>query len=263
MAVEVRRSMDFLGSSRIQNLPNAVSAQEPATLAQLNSAVEGLASKDNARVSTQGNISILSPGASIDGIAMVSGDRVLVRAQTTTSENGIYIWNGASVAMTRSPDANTFDKLESAIIPIDEGSDSGTTWRQTSINGTLNTTAVTFVPFGTSTPNATSSSPGKVQLATQAEVNAGIDASKVVTPATLAASPFAASKFVSVIGDASATSYIVTHNLNTRDVRVELIRNSGNYDTVLAEVQRTSLNAVTIVFDAAIPLNSIRVLIIA
>lgn len=263
MALDVQRSMDFGGARRLLNLPNAASPQEPATMAQLNAAIEGLASKDNARVATQANINLASPGATVDGVTMAVSDRVLVKAQTAAAENGIYIWNGAAVAMTRALDANTFEELESAVVPIDEGTDAGTNWRQTAVNGTLGSAAVTFIAFGTSTPNATTTSAGKVQLATQAIVNAGADAAQVVTAATLAGSVFATRKYAANIGDGSANSYVVTHNFNTRDVRVEVVRNSGNYDTVLAEVQRTSLNAVTVLFDTAPAAAAFRVLVTA
>jgi hypothetical protein len=53
----------------------------------------------------------------------------------------------------------------------------------------------------------------------------------------------------------------VTHNFNTRDVEVEVYRNSGNYDTVLVEVQRTSVNAVTLLFDTPPASNAYRVLV--
>jgi hypothetical protein len=259
MAIDVQRSMDFGGSRRVLNLPNAVNGQEPATLAQLNAAVEGLAPKDNVRVSTQGNINLAAPGAAIDGTTLAPADRVLVRQQTAQTENGLYVWNGAAVAMTRSLDANTFDELESAIVPVDEGTDGGTVWRQTVVNGVLGTNNVTFIAFGTATPNATTSSAGKVQLATQAEVDAGADALKVVTPATLAASAYATKKYSANIGDGSATSYVVTHNLGTRDVCIDVYRNSGTFDDVLVETQRTSINAITILFDVAPAANAYRV----
>ena len=74
--------LDFQNAARILNLPAPASANEPARLADLNSAVEGLSWKDSARVATQSNVNLSSPGATVDGITMVSGDRVLVRAQT-------------------------------------------------------------------------------------------------------------------------------------------------------------------------------------
>ncbi|MCX8017180.1 MAG: hypothetical protein N2690_04665, partial [Rhodocyclaceae bacterium] len=102
---------------------------------------------------------------------------------------------------------------------------------------------------------------GIIKIATQAETDAGTVDNAAVTPAKLAASPWAKRQYVTNIGDGSATSYTVTHNLNTRDVTVEVYRNSGNYDTVLTEVQRTSVNAVVVLFDTAPAANAYRVVV--
>lgn len=261
MAIDVQRGLDFGGLRRITNLPNGVGAQEPATVAQLNAAVEGLSWKDSARVSTQGNLNLAAPGATIDGIAMASGDRVLVRAQTTGSQNGIYIWNGAAVPMTRSLDASTFDELEQATLTIEEGTNAGGSFRQTAVNGTIDTTTPTFTTFGTAAGAASETSQGIAEIATQAETDAGTDDTRFVTPLKLATSVFATKKFNQNFGDGSATSFVITHNLNTRDVEVEIYRNSGNFDTVLAEVQRTSVNSVTILVDTAPAANAFRVMV--
>lgn len=50
--------------------------------------------------STGSNISLSSPGASLDGISLSSGDLILLKDQTTASQNGVYVWNGASSALT-------------------------------------------------------------------------------------------------------------------------------------------------------------------
>jgi hypothetical protein len=70
MAVDVQRTLDFGNARKIINLPDGVNPQDPATVAQLNSAIEGLAWKDSVRVSTQGNLNLASPGATIDGVTM-------------------------------------------------------------------------------------------------------------------------------------------------------------------------------------------------
>lgn len=261
MSVLVTRSLDFNNTAKITNLPDGVNPQDAATVAQLNSAIEGVAWKDSCRVATQANLNLASPGASIDSVSMSAGDRVLVRAQTTASENGIYIWNGAAVAMTRALDASTFAELEQAVTTVEEGTSAGVSYRQTAVNGTIGSTSVTWTTFGTSAGPASETSQGVAEIATQAETDAGTDDERIVTPAKLAASPWATKKLAQNIGDGSATSYTVTHNFNTRDVRVEVYRNSGNYDSVLAEVQRTSVNAVTILFDSAPSSNAFRVLI--
>ncbi len=103
--------------------------------------------------------------------------------------------------------------------------------------------------------DATESNKGVVELATTAEALTGTDTSRVVTPAGLAARSFSAN-----IGDGSATSIVVTHSLNTRDVVIQLYDNSS-FDTVYADVVRTTVDTATITFTAAPASNDIRVLV--
>ena len=261
MALDIQRTLDMGGARRIINLPDGVAAQEPATVAQLNAAVEGINWKDSVRVSTQGNLNLASPGATIDGITMAANDRVLVRAQTAAAENGIYIWNGAAVPATRSLDMNVAAEVEQATTTVEEGSNAGATYRQTAVNVTLGSTSLAWTLFGTSAGAASESSAGIAELATQGETDAGADDTRIVTPLKLATSVHASRKFNANFGDGSATSFVITHNFNTYDVDVEVFRNSGNRDTVLAEVHRTSLNAVTVVVDTAPAANAFRALV--
>lgn len=64
----------------------------------------GLRPKGNVRVATTANISIASAPAAIDGVTLAANDRVLVKDQTDPKENGIYVFNGAASALTRSED---------------------------------------------------------------------------------------------------------------------------------------------------------------
>ena len=104
-------------------------------------------------------------------------------------------------------------------------------------------------------PDASATVKGAVELATTAEALAGSDSERAVTPAGLAARSFAAS-----IGDGSATAIAVDHNLNTRDVVVQLY-DTSSYDTVIADVVRTTVDRVTITFASAPSSNDIRVLV--
>lgn len=254
--------IDMQSVSKVVNLPTPTSAGDAVPKSYVDSAVEGLAWKDSARVSTQGNINLASPGATIDGITMASQDRVLVRSQSTASQNGIYVWNGDSVAMTRSLDASTFAELEQAVISVEEATDADSSFRQTEINGTIDSSTVTWGAFGTSAPSASESTAGIAELATQAEVDAGTDDARIITPLKLANYSGRLKKYSTSIGDGSATSFTVTHSLNTRDVVIRIYQNSGDYEDVEPDVRRTTVNAATIVFATAPSSNAYRVVVV-
>ena len=262
MARKFFTDIDMQSASKITNLPAATQPGDAVRFSQLNAAIEGLAWKDSCRVATQANLSIATPGATIDGVTMASQDRVLVRANTAGAENGIYVWNGAAVALTRSLDADNFDELEQAVVSIEEGASTGTTYRQTAVNGIIGTTAVAWTVFGTSAPAASENTSGIAELATQAETDAGTDDLRIVTPLKLTNWSGRIKKFSQNIGDGSALTYTVTHSLNTRDVIVRVFPNSGQFDDVEVDVQRTSVNAVALVFATAPATNAYRVVVI-
>lgn len=262
MARKFFTDIDLQSTSKVINVPTPTAAGDAVPKSYVDSAVEGLAWKDSARVGTQSNINLSSPGATIDGITMASQDRVLVRNQSTQSQNGIYVWNGASTALTRSLDASTFAELEQAIITVEEGTDAGTTWRQTQINGVIDTNNVIFTSFAAAAPAASETTAGIAELATQAEVDAGTDDLRIITPLKLATWSGRLRKVSTSVGDGSATSYVVTHNLNTRDVIIRVFPNSGEYDDVEVDVQRTSTTTATLVFATAPGSNAYRVVVL-
>jgi hypothetical protein len=257
MARKFFTDLDLQSVSKVINVPTPTASGDAVPKSYVDSAVEGLAWKDSARVGTQSNINLSSPGSTIDGVTMASQDRVLVRNQSTQSQNGIYVWNGAAVAMTRSLDASTFAELEQAII-----TDAGTTWRQTQVNGTIDSSNVIWTSFAAAAPAASETTAGVAEIATQAEVDAGTDDLRIVTPLKLATWSGRLRKVSTNVGDGSATSYVVTHNLNTRDVIIRVFPNSGEYDDVEVDVQRTSTTTATLVFATAPASNAYRVVVI-
>lgn len=263
MAKQVLTDLDFNNVSRITNLPDGVQPQEAATVAQLNAAVEGLAQKDDVKVATQSNINLAAPGTTIDGIVMAVNDRVLVKAQTDNTENGIYIFNGDTSPMTRSPDGDVGTELNSALVPVNEGTDAGLSFRQTTVNPTLGVSPILWVVFGTVAPAATESTAGIAEIATQAEVDAGTDDQRFVTPAKLANFAGLTVKFGTDIGDGSNTQYTVTHNLNSEDINYSIRNNAGDRDYVIADVRVIDANNIQINFSSAPTLNQLRVVVFA
>jgi len=67
-------------------------------------------------------VTITAPGATIDGITMTVGDRIVLTGNTgTPSENGVWVWNGAAVALTRPADWATGSDQSGSVISIQEG----------------------------------------------------------------------------------------------------------------------------------------------
>lgn len=64
------------------------------------------------------------------------------------------------------------------------------------------------------------------------------------------------------VGDGTATSYVVTHNLNSTDVLATAFTISSGLTVTPTSITRTSANAVTVVFGSAPALNSTRVVVV-
>lgn len=261
MARKFFTDIDLQSVSKVVNLPSPVDNGDAANKAYVDSLVEGLAWKDSTRVATQSNLNLSSPGSTIDSVTMASQDRVLVRNQSTQSQNGIYVWNGASTAMTRSLDASTFAELEQAVVTVEEGTDAGSSFRQTQINGTIGTNDIIWTSFGTAAPAASETTAGIAEIATQAETDAGTDDARIVTPLKLATWSGRIKKYAVAIGDGSNTSYTVTHNLASRDVHVT-VYNASTYDEVITDVTHSTTNTLTIVFATAPSSNAYRVVVV-
>lgn len=139
-------------------LPLAVPPDTPAGVYKLNPSLSGVpinrdvharveltratATHDlpRVRVGTTGNLDLAAPGATIDGVVLVAGDRVLIKDQAAPSENGIYTWNGSASLMTRATDADSTIELAGMLVEVAQGTvNARSIWRQTAINAALGT----------------------------------------------------------------------------------------------------------------------------
>jgi hypothetical protein len=107
---------------------------------------QGLDPKASCVAATTVNITLSAP-QTIDGIALIAGDRCLVKNQSAPAENGIYVV--AAAAWTRAADMNAWVEVPGAFTFIEQGTTQADTgWVCTSnAGGTLGTTAITFVQF--------------------------------------------------------------------------------------------------------------------
>ena len=135
-----------MGSAKITGLLDPTNAQDAATKIYVDNSVQGLDAKASCRAGTTANIT-LSGAQTIDGVSVVADDRVLVKDQTSSAENGIYV--AAAGGWSRSADANTWDELVNAYSFVEDGTANANNGFVASIvaGGTLGSTAVTWVQF--------------------------------------------------------------------------------------------------------------------
>lgn len=139
--------------------------------------------KASVRAATTANIASLAGGTpnTLDGVTLVANDRILVKDQTTASQNGIYyvttLGTGANGTWTRATDADGAGELTSgAIVAVEEGSTNVDSQWMLTTDGviTIGTTSLTFVRQSAGT------------FASNAEAQAFSVTNKPISPATLA-----------------------------------------------------------------------------
>jgi hypothetical protein len=135
-----------MSTNKITGLGTPTADADAATKAYVDSVAQGLDAKASCRVATTANIT-LSGTQTIDGVAVIAGERVLVKDQSTASQNGIYVV--AAGAWTRATDTDTWNELVHAFTFIEEGSNNASNGFicTAQAGGTLGSTAVNWTQF--------------------------------------------------------------------------------------------------------------------
>lgn len=268
-------------SQKITNLADPTASTDAANKSYVDAVAQGLNIHDAVLVATTTNLSATYAAGSagvdggtgvgatltmsatgvltIDGVALSADDRVLVKNQTTTTQNGIYTLTtagavGVAGILTRSTDADNHiagQVVAGDFVFIDQGSTySNQQWAQTETGTSTNpvrgikigTDAILYSQIGGSTSYTASN--GIVLTGTNFTLDTTVAARKyAITLST------------------SATSYTVTHNLGTLDVIVQVYTVSDGSEVIVDNLRATT-NTVTINFATAPSANAYRVVVL-
>ena len=129
------------------------------------------------------------------------------------------------------------------------------------IDAASTTLASDWIQLEVNRDQATESVLGVARIATQAETNTGTNDTAYVTPLKMVTYlNNAVGGYAANVGNASATSFALTHSLGTRDVIV-LIYDNATYEQIYADVAMTSTTVVTVTFATAPASSAYRVVI--
>jgi hypothetical protein len=123
IATQNANNVALTGGS-ITGLGDPSASSEAATKNYVDNLVTGLRTRVIARVASTANVviaSALENGDVLDGVTLATGNRVLLKNQTTTSENGIYIVVATGGA-SRDPEFDIISEIAGQLILVSEGS---------------------------------------------------------------------------------------------------------------------------------------------
>lgn len=147
IATQNANNVALTGGS-ITGLGDPSVSSEAATKNYVDNLVTGLRTRVIARVTSTANVNIstgLENGDTLDGVTLVTGDRVLLKDQTTTSQNGLYIVV-ASGAASRDTEFDIISEVAGQLILVSEGTTHADSFFfcTTNVSATLGSSAITY-----------------------------------------------------------------------------------------------------------------------
>lgn len=243
-------SLDLV-NKKVINLADPTAATDGVNKQYLDGVIRGLDWKQEVIAASTTQVSLTAPGATLDGYTLVANDRVLLKDQTLPAENGIYIWTGAAVTVTRSLDADTATELSGSTVTVQRGTvNADRVYRVTADDPiTIGTTAITLAQIGAGGLTYTGGNGLVLTGSTFDVVPAASGGISVAADSISVDTAIVVRKFSVSIGNGALTSIVSAHGLGTADLTTT-IREVSSGEVVYPDVVIDATN-VTVTFATA------------
>jgi hypothetical protein len=260
-----------LNSNKIINLLTPTLATDGANKAYVDNTTQGLNAKGSVKVATTANIANLASGApnTLDGVALLQNDRILVKDQTTQNQNGIYLVStlgtGANGVWIRSADMDTWAEVPSAYTWVEQGTiNADTAWVSTADQGgTLGTTNITWVLF--SSAGTMIAGAGLTKTGNTIDAVAAANGGLIMNPDSIQVDATVARYYNNAATHGAGTTITITqatHGLRASRALHVQVQDNGTGNVELPDISVAANGDVTITYAVAVAANSKMVTII-
>lgn len=249
------------------NVATPVLPTDATNKAYVDNSRAGISVKDPVRVAATGNVNLASPGATIDGVTLAAGDRFLAPLQNTATENGLYLYNGASTPAVRTSDADSAGEIfDGSMVAVAEGSKAGYQYIQTATSsgapGSWTQTWITFTTGGQTYLAGNGLTISGTTFSLDAPVSVANGGTGGTTALAARTNLGALTRYASTNTTwAAGVTYVITHNLNSQDVDAffKTVTDSANIDFDWAA---PTTNTITVRPDLAFAAGTIKIAVI-
>lgn len=243
-------------NQRATNLASPTNATDGVNKSYVDGLVQGMSWKNPVRAASTANGALATAyanGSTLDGITLATGDRILLKDQTTGSENGIYLVN-ASGAPTRTSDADTSAELNNATTYVMSGTvNADRRYTQTVDNPTPNSTALVWVLSDPSSGqtltagNGIAINSGAITAVPKSGGGIAVDSTGISVDPTIVARKQAYAV------PTTGTTVTITHTLTTTDLIVQVfdVSTANSFVQIECDVVVTSTTTVALTFATA------------
>jgi len=278
-------------NQRILQVADPTSGTDAANKQYVDNVAAGLSWKNNVRAASTTNVTLATPGTTLDGVTLAANDRVLIKDQSAPAENGIYVWSASGSPLVRATDSDTAAEVKNSAVRIAEGTVNSDKMYQMVTDGviTLGTTALTWTIFGGGTSysadgqgielssttfsleldgSSLSKSATGLRIGSAAAGNGLVESSGIlavgagsgiiVNANDIAVDPAVVVRKFAANCVATTNPQSFAHSLNNADAQIQIIEVSSK-KIVLGDITLTDANNVSVDFGSAPSASQYRI----